>query len=265
MRRLLILVPLVALALLAAAAFGSRGGFESDAVAAAATKTGEAGSSRVAFQLTGNVLGRDVRLRGQGAFDYEAARGRFELDASSLLSGAAVEVRAVDSTLYVRVPAGLSFFVPSVKPWLALRGERSLDTFGLGELQQDPGELLALLRASSTRVMKTGTAVVRGVETTRYTATLELTKALEANAGSLGLTALEREQLRRAAEELRRQAKQTTVPVGVFVGEDGLVRRLTLASGGERVTVDFWDFGADVDVEAPPATDVTDATQLLHP
>ena len=265
MRRLLLLVPVVAAALVAAAVLSSRGGLEEDAVAAAATKTGQAGSSRVAIQLTGNVLGRDVELRGQGAFDYEAARGSFELDASSVLSGAAVEVRAVDSTLYVRVPPALSFFVPSVKPWLAVRGDRSLDAFGLGELQQNPGELLGLLRASSTRVTKTGGAVVRGVDTTRYTAQLELTKALEANAGSLGLTSIEREQLRRAADELRRQAKQTTLPVGVFVDGDGLVRRLTMASDGERVTLDFWDFGANVDVQAPPAADVTDAAQLLNP
>ena len=94
-------------------------------------------------------------------------------------SPVAVEVRAVDSTLYVRVPPGLSLLVPMVKPWLAVRGEESLDAFGLGELQQDPGQLLALLRASSTRVTETGTAVVRGTETTRYTAHIELTKALD--------------------------------------------------------------------------------------
>jgi hypothetical protein len=255
-RRLLLLVPVVALALVASAVLGLRGGFEGDAVAAAAAKTNQSGSSRVAFQLNANVLGRDVELNAQGAFDYEAARGRFQVDASSLLAGAAVEVRAVDSTLYVRVPAGLALFVPTVKPWLAVRGESSLDAFGLGELQQDPGQLLALVRASSTRVTKTGTAVVRGTQTTRYTAQLDLTKALEANAGGLGSSELERAQLRRAAQELRRQAKLETVPIDVYVDEDGLVRRLTLASGGERVSVDFWDFGADVDVQAPPAADV---------
>ena len=264
MRRGLVLLPLLAVAIVAAAC-GLRTGFETDAVAAAAARTSDAGSSRVAFQLSANVLGRDVQLQAHGAFDYEAARGRFQVDASSLLAGAALEVRAVDSTLYVRVPAGLSFFVPTIKPWLAVRGEQSLDAFGLGELQQDPGQLLALLRASSTRVTKTGTAVVRGTETTRYSAQIELTKALEANAADLGLTELERAQLRRAAQELRRHAKLTTVPVGVFVDGDGLVRRLALASGGERVSVDFWDFGTDVDVQAPPAADVTDATSLLHP
>jgi hypothetical protein len=264
MRRGLVLLPLLALTLVVAAC-GARSAFQVDPVAAAAAKTDEAGSSRVAFQLSGNVFGRDVELKAQGAFDYEAARGHFQLDASSLLAEATVEVRAVDSTLYVRVPAGLSLFVPTVKPWLALRGEKSLDAFGLGELQQDPGQLLSLLRASSTRVTKTGTAVVRGTETIRYTAHIELTKALEANADELGLTELERAQLRRAAQELRRQAKLTTVPVGVFVDDDGLVRRLTLGSGGERVSVDFWDFGTDVDVQAPPPADVTDATSLLQP
>ena len=264
MRRGLLILPLLLLAFVTAAC-GLRNGFQMDAVAAAAAKTSDAGSSRVALQLSANLLGHDVELQGRGVFDYAAARGRFQLDASSLPAGTAVEVRAVDSTLYVRVPAGLTFFLPTVKPWLAVRGDRSLDAFGLGELQQDPGELLALLRSSSTRVTKTGTAVIRGAETTRYTAQLDLTKAVEANADELGLNELERAQLRRAADELRRQAKLRTVPVGVFVDEDGFVRRLTLASGGDRVSVDFWDFGANVDVEAPQPSDVTDATKLFHP
>ena len=264
MRKGFLAVPVVVLALLAGGC-GSRDVLALDPVASAASKTNEAGSSRVALQLNGNLLGHDVAVKAEGAFDYEAARGRFQLDGSSLPLGGGVEVRAVDSTLYVRVPAGLTFFLPTVKPWLAVRGDKSLDAFGLGELQQDPGQLLALLRSSSTRVTKTGTAVVRGAETTRYTAQLDLTKALEANAGELGLSNLERAQLRSAAQELRRQAKLTTVPVGVFVDGDGFVRRLTIASGGDRVSVDFWDFGTDVDVQAPPAADVTDASKLLHP
>ena len=264
MRKGFLAVPVVVLALLAAGC-GSRDVLALDAVAAAAAKTDEAGSSRVAFQLSANILGRDVDVKAQGAFDYEAARGRFQLDASSLLTGASVEARAVDSTLYIRVPAGLSLFVPTVKPWLAVRGEKWLDAFGFGELQQDPGQLLSLLRSSSAQVTKTGSVVVRGVETTRYTAELDLTKALEANADELGLTKLERAQLRRAAQELRRQARLKTVPIGVFVDRDGLVRRLTLASGEERVSVDYWDFGVEVDVQPPPAADVTDATKLLRP
>jgi hypothetical protein len=255
MRKGLLALPVVALALVAAGC-GSRDVLAVDPVASAAAKTNEAGSSRIAFVVSADVFGRDVALRGEGAFDYEASRGRLQLDASGLVSGARVEVRAVDSTLYVRVPTGLSIWLPAVKPWVALRGDSSLDAFGLGELQQDPGQLLGLLRDASTSVTKTGTAVVRGVETTRYTAQLELTKALEANAGRLGLSERERAELRRAAGELRHHSKQETLPVVVFVDGDGLVRRLTLGAEGERISVDFWDFGADVDVQAPPASDV---------
>ena len=44
----------------------------------------------------------------------------------------------------------------------------------------------------------------------------------------------------------------------VFVDDDGLVRRLTLRDADGSVSVDFWDFGADVDVQAPPARDVSE-------
>ena len=47
---------------------------------------------------------------------------------------------------------------------------------------------------------QTGTAVIRGVETTRHVAQLELTKALEANASALGFSEVEQEQLRRITQ-----------------------------------------------------------------
>ena len=140
-----------------------------------------------------------------------------------------------------------------------------LDAYGLGELQQDPGQLRSLPRASSTKVTNTGTAVVRGIETTRYAAQLELTKALEANLDAPGSTATERAALRRAADELRARSAPQTLPVAVFVDGEGLVRRLTLRDAEGSVSVDFWDFGADVDVEAPPARDVSDISGLLQP
>jgi hypothetical protein len=263
-RRGLVLVPLVVALALLTAACGSQNVLQRNAVAAAAARTADVGSSRVAFEITATPFGRDVSVRGQGAFDYEAARGRLELDVSPLLSGARVEVRIVDSKLFVRTPATLAW-VPGIKPWVAVGDRGSLDAYGLGELQQDPGQLLSLLRASSTKVTKTGTVAIRGVETTRYVAQLDLTKALEANADALGLTATEREALRRVAHELRARSARQTLPVVVFVDDKGLVRRLTLRDAKGSLSVDFWDFGADVDVQAPPARDVSDISGLLQP
>ena len=262
-RRGLALVPVVLALALLAAACGSQTVLQRDVVAAAAAKTSDAGSSRVAFEVTATPFGRDVTVSGQGTFDYEAARGRIELDAASLLAGSRLEVRIVDSRIFVRVPAALAW-TPGAKPWVAV-GDGSLDAYGLGGLRQDPGQLLSLLRASSTKVAETGTAVVRGTETTRYVAQVELTRALQANADALGLTASEREALRRAADELRGRSARQTLPVVVFVDGEGLVRRLTLRDADGSVSVDFWDFGADVDVEAPPARDVSDLSGLLQP
>ena len=63
------------------------------------------------------------------------------------------------------------------------------------------------------------------------------------------------------------------MPFEVFVDDDGLLRRLTMDMSMQvmgqpmstKVSMDYFDFGVDVDVQAPPAGDVTDATGALHP
>ena len=173
-KRGLVLVPVVLALALFAAACGSQSVVQRDAVAAAAAKTSDAG---LACRLRGDcdpVRPRRLRPR-PGRLRLRGRRGRLELEASSLLAGSRLEVRIVDSRVFVRVPTALAW-IPGAKPWVAV-GDKSLDAYGLGELQQDPGQLLSLLRASSAKVTKTGTVDVRGVATTRYVAQLELTKA----------------------------------------------------------------------------------------
>jgi len=272
-KRRLALLPLLALVVLATAC-GTRDALELDPVASAASKTDEAGSSRVAFEARTIGLGRDFVLKGEGAFDYEAGSGTLQLDASALVPGAGdgrIELRSVGSKLFLRVPESLAAWLPTPKRWVALGVGKSLDAFGLGSvnpngLQQDPAELLRLLRASSAEVKESGSAVVRGVGTTRYTAKLDLAKAVDANAESLGLTERERAQLRQAVEELRRESGLDAIPVEVYIDSEGMLRRtsltLTLELEGRRVslaqTTDYYDFGADVDVQAPPASQVLD-------
>jgi hypothetical protein len=61
------------------------------------------------------------------------------------------------------------------------------------------------------------------------------------------------------------------VPFEVFVDEDGLLRRMTMdmnmAIEGEQVSMkmsmDYFDFGVAVNVQAPAAKDVFDATGML--
>ena len=112
--------------------------------------------------------------------------------------------------MYMRMPELFSGAgaLPAGKEWLGFDLDKSLAAAGLSGLdmsqlqQQDPSQTLRLLRASSTRVTKAGKAQVRGVETTRYKATLDLEKALTATADELGLDEQQRKALRAAAKEL---------------------------------------------------------------
>ena len=276
-KRLLAFLPLglVAAFLLVLTGCGSKDTLTLDAVASAASKTTEAGSSRVESETTMQLFGQDVSITAEGLFDYENSNGSLTVDVGSVLPLAGVgqfELRVVDGTLYLRMPAAMGQGLSGDKEWVSLEPGKALRGAGLGgldpSLQQDPAQLLRLLRAS-TDVVEAGTATVRGVGTTRYTAKLDLRDSLEAATKELELTAEQRAQLRRAAEQLLEQIEAETLPIEVYVDDDGLLRRLTLdlttSVAGQSLslkqTTDFYDFGVDVDVDAPPASQVLDLTR----
>ncbi len=281
MKRLLALLPLVlvlcALPLLTGC--GSKDALTLDPVASAASKTTEAGSSRVAFETTMQLFGKDVSFSADGLFDYDDSIGSMTLDMGSMLplAGAGqLELRMVDEKLYMRMPSLMGLGLPTDKEWVSLEPGKALKGAGFGgfdpsSMQQDPAQLLRLLRASS-EVTEAGTATIRGVETTRYTAKLDLRKSIEASAKELELTEEQRALLRQAAEQLVEQVETDTLPVEVYIDDDGLLRRLALDLSmnveGQQLsmkqTTDFYDFGVDVDVDAPPASQVFDLTTQLQ-
>ena len=178
--------------------------------------------------------------------------------------------------LYLRLPQDVvGPGLPNGKPWFGLDLDRSLRQAGLGSLdftqQQDPAQTLQYLRAASSGVKESGSATVRGVETTRYVGRLDFRKGLDA--GLDKLPAAERQRARQGMQRMLGRLGAKGVPFEVFVDDDGLLRRLTMDMSMEgmgqpfstKLSMDYFDFGVDVDVEAPPARDVTDATRLLHP
>ena len=63
-----------------------------------------------------------------------------------------------------------------------------------------------------------------------------------------------------------------TVPEDVWVGKDGLVHRIRLSLGVKQgskplrmaMSMDLYDYGANVTIAAPPSSDVFDATQFAQ-
>ncbi|HWM14411.1 MAG TPA: hypothetical protein VNO56_08020 [Gaiellaceae bacterium] len=235
MRRALLLLPVLATAF----ALGACGGSEATApqplpkmdVAQAAERTADAGSAR--FSLSGEG-GPGGSFTGEG--ELAGDRGRLELhfaEAAGGLFPADVEAVYAGGALYARL-SGLAGLIPGLatggRDWLKV--DLGADGDALGEYLDlgggDPTRLLETLEAAGA-FDEVGSERVRGVETTRYRGTVASSR------------------------------------VEVWVGEDGLVRRVTVSDGeGTDVRLELFDFGADVEVERPPADEVAELGDLLQ-
>jgi hypothetical protein len=250
-----------------------------DPVAEAATKTADSGSSRVEFTVSMKFAGESIDMSGSGAFDYRESLGsltyRMELPG---LGDERMDVRMVGTKMFLRMPGALGGeALTGGKEWLGFDLGKSLSTAGLGNFdftrQQDPAQTLRYLRAASTDVSEAGSAEVRGVETTRYLGRMDFRKALVAGLDELGMSAADQEKARQGMESMLEQLGSDSVPFEVFVDGDGLLRRLkmdmgTTIAGAElamEMQMDYFDFGVDVDVQAPPARSVLDITGELQP
>jgi hypothetical protein len=276
-RRVLLSLQLVALAVGLTACGGDA--LSLDPVASAATKTVESGSSRVEFTIAMDVAGESIDMTGSGAFDYGEARGEVTYRMNlPMLGEVSMDMRMVGTKVFVRLPEALAGSgMTGGKEWAAVDIAKSLEQAGLGSLdftqQQDPAQTLQYLRAASSGVEEDGSATVRGVETTRYTGRLDFGKALAAGIEKLELSPAERQRARQGMKWMLDQLGPNGVPFEVFVDDDGLLRRMTMHMNmtveGEqmsmKMSMDYFDFGVDVNVQAPPASDVYDATGLLQP
>jgi hypothetical protein len=264
-----------AIAAVAAVTAGCGGGGKSalafDPVSAAATKTQHAGAARVRFSLAFSLpqlQGKMLRMNGTGALDGTSGEMTFSL--GSLLQQAGIPAGSSmkeiflkengDFVVYMNLGA-LSSQIPGGKQWIRLDFSKLGSSQGLdfnkllsgGGLQ--PTDLLSLLKTEGATVSKVGPATVDGASTTHYHVVVDMAKALEAR----GLTS---PMLAGVAAEM------PTVPEDVWIGKDGLVHRIKLSFGLDRqgkqiqmsMAMDLYDYGADVTIAAPPASDVFDAT-----
>lgn len=265
-----------AIAAVAAVTAGCGGGTTSalqfDPVAAAATKTQQAGAARIRFAMgvSGPRLqGKTLRLRGTGAVDGTSSEMSFRLPSMVGLPGPNLTHSTIkevaleqngDYVIYVQL-GFLASQLPGGKQWIKLDLSKLGKSAGvdLGKLlsgsQFEPSDLLSMLRAEGAKVHKLSPATVDGTATTHYRVTINMAKALQ----SKGLTSP-------LFSRVAAQAK--AVSENVWVGSDGLVRRVRFAYSVPKaatrlaMTMDLYDYGAHVSIAAPPSSQVFDATQF---
>ena len=242
-------------------------------IAGAARRTAEAGSARVAttVRLSGDGFDEQA-FGGEGVFDFREQAGEVALDLGGLDDATFSSARVIfaDHAVYYGLPTG---FLPGGQRWLKLDLQSVADATAVdfGSLflgaQADPGQYLLWLHALGPDVERAGEETVRGVETTRYRAVVDL----EALAGQA--PAGREDEWAAYVESTRQRLGLDEIPGEIWVDADGLVRRMRqeyafgdgVSSTATVTTTELWDFGVDVDVSAPSPDNVTDVTDLVRP
>jgi hypothetical protein len=247
MRRFLL--ALCALTLLS----GCGGGVDASLLATAVRNTEAAGGAELAFQWTFHLPGSDqpVVITGSGVEDVKGQRAQITADVPT---AGEMEVIADGFVMYMRFDP-LSEMLDG-KDWMKLDLERTNEQLGievdsLGQVGQGTAEQLQMLEQVSDGVIDEGRELVRGVEATHYSATIDLRRYTGRN-----------------IDKLIEITGQSQFPIDVWIDDDEVIRRIeweqVLGQGQARMEIvaEYVRFGVPVDIEIPDDDDVFDATEL---
>src|SRR4051794_23136044 len=222
----------------AGAGAAAAAGDPAEALKQAAQNTTQAATAQVAmtFSLTGVPGLGDATLNMDGAIDANNHRSSFSLDLSQLTSAlpaaeqagvgailgdGKVQVVTDGTDVYMQL-GNLSALLGATtgQSWLKVSAA-SGGAGAMGAPLGDGTEILKLLDQAGG-VQPVGTEQVRGVDTTHYHGTLDLASALAE------VSADERAKAESELGKVGIDPSAATVPVDVWIGNDGLVRRVQI-------------------------------------
>jgi hypothetical protein len=225
MRRLLLAVAAIVLF-----ASGCGAGENEPSLAEAAAKTVAAGSSR--FTVAGTITDMDERFEflcaGEADYDTKSLHVRCDY-------GTAGDMELVVLAGHTYMRGEVLGFGASDEKWVKLADDESAAD------QVSPQRLLAMLRRASKTTERVGEEEIQGEDTVRYRLVVDCEQA-----------------------ELF-GCEDDAVPVDVWIDGDGLVRRIAIDDASADFAFEFYDFGADVVIGAPPSDDVVGIDEWLRP
>jgi hypothetical protein len=199
----------------------------------AADLSSEAAGFKVIMVMHETVAGKSVVMSGNGLFDTKPTEGSIIMNLSVAGQTLPIQVVIAHDTIYEELPAQLMSQLPGGRPWISINLNQlaaMAKVPGLSSLMNsdssmtDPGEYLEFLRAASAgSVQNLGEATVGGVETTHYSADVDLSKLPDA------MPAGARSAAGKLATELERQYKTGNIPMNVWIDQSNLIREVQLS------------------------------------
>jgi hypothetical protein len=236
-------------------------------VAAAAEATADAPGVRMNFTMStqGSVA---MSMHGTGVMNGDTNRAEFEFSGSGgPAGGGGLAFKEVVDNLdvYMNMPQ-LAGQLGTTKSWVLVRADAVLGMLGgnssglAAGMSASPTQQLDALESASDSVTELGRERVGGVDTTHYSAVIDMQKVLDqlGDSGSKLGDLLDQSGLA--------QMSQT---VDVWIDGQGLIRRetsnMTMGSlGAITMAIDFSDYGIHPNIDVPPESDVYDMTPMLQ-
>lgn len=222
--------------------------------------------------------GTPLKLTATGAVDNAKTLASMEMDMGSIAPEMAgkMTILVAGKTIYMRFPEAMGAPKPWAKIDLTQMGEMAgvdLDTLMSQANQADPRAMLGLLSAASDDVEEIGTEDVRGVATRHFKMTVDLQRTVQDAS----------EDVKAAMAQAVEQFGFGTYPAEVWIDDDDLPRRVAFSMdlskakipgaegidpgaaglGTMTIEMDMFDYGVDVDLEIPPASETMDMAEFM--
>lgn len=239
----------------------------------APAKTADEKSATVSGTVTAEVGGTTQSFSMTGGIDFAGKRTQFAMTIPDL---GAIQTVVDNGVVYEEIPQLASMM--GTKPWLKIDPTTLAQSGGpfasmmksaLQSESSDPSKQLDFLEGVTGTVTTVGAESVGGVSTTHYRFASSLDKVLQ------NLPASDQPGFQQVVTALG----SSNAMVDVWIDGQGLVRQVsfaltpsptatpsgdsTLGNISTHATIAFSNFGAPVTITVPPASQVTDFSQIL--
>ncbi|MFC4492591.1 hypothetical protein ACFPA8_00375 [Streptomyces ovatisporus] len=241
----------------------------------ASKNTDEQDSAKVESEQTQSTPQGEMSTKSEGALDWSGGGTTAEMTVTQQgsaaqklpTSGKPMPARYTEDAMYLNMGDEFASTAGKGKHWLQYDYDKLAEQAGpSGALIKDqmqnnnPARSVELLLASG-KVKKIGTETVKGKKTDHYRGTLKVSEL--ARMQSKKLTEKELDQL---ADQLKQQGFKTETVDLWIDGDDLLVKKQETAKGANGdldSTAYYTDYGTEVTVEAPAASDTMSFEDVL--
>lgn len=246
-----------------------------DRLAAAAEATFAEGTSNVSMELDMEMgpqgSGMSFTMTGQGALDLGAGTGRMEMTVPG--AGSAMAMVFAGDVVYLRLP----FELEGERPWIRQEAGEAPGMRPGRTMGSQPDAWLEALGSVEGQITSLDADTVRGSDVEGYEFTLrgaELWGRSDSVPPALRDLEVPTRAWLDAGDRVRRMtmeidmgrlmeaARQQMEAGDLEAGEEELGAGLASMEGTATMTIDFFDFGADVQVQVPDSTEVMTLEEL---